>query len=172
MDKKNYINYVKDEEILRILNSVGLEPLEDNYDDNGELIPWIERGDNVIMVRAKNTEDKYADIRASAAQCKKFIPFLALATTIDKIEKTKVEQKRIYDSIDALSEKINIMLGLDKTSVAIENLKAETAPIYIDGKKPVITSEEDLTWNCPDCGNEELLANTICTKCGYDKNNN
>lgn len=98
--------------------------------------------------------------------------FLALATTIDKIEKTKVEQKRIYDSIDALSEKINIMLGLDKTSVAIENLKAETAPIYIDGKKPVITSEDDLTWNCPDCGNEELLANTICTKCGYDKNNN
>ena len=82
---KNYINYVKDEEILKIINSVGLEPLEDNYDDNGELIPWIERGDNVIMVRAKNTEDKYADIRASAAQCKKFIPFLALATTLGSI---------------------------------------------------------------------------------------
>lgn len=96
--------------------------------------------------------------------------FGAQAMTIDKIEKTKTEQKRIYDSIDALSEKINIMLGLDKTSVAIENLKAETAPIYADAKKPLITSEEDLTWNCPDCDNVELAVNTVCTKCGYDKN--
>jgi len=96
--------------------------------------------------------------------------FGAQAMTIDKIEKTKTEQKRIYDSIDALSEKINIMLGLDKTSVAIENLKAETAPIYADAKKPLITSEEDLTWNCPDCDNIELAVNTVCTKCGYDKN--
>ena len=96
--------------------------------------------------------------------------FLALAVTIDRIEKTKVEQKRINDSIDALSEKINIMLGLDKTSVAIENLKAETAPILPDGNVSIITSEEDLTWNCPDCDNVELSANTICTKCGYDKN--
>ena len=80
------------------------------------------------------------------------------------------EQKRIYDSIDALSEKINIMLGLDKTSVAIENLKAETAPIYSDGANPIITSEEDLTWICPDCDNMELSVNTVCTKCGYDKN--
>ena len=96
--------------------------------------------------------------------------FLALAVTIDRIEKTKVEQKRINDSIDALSEKINIMLGLDKTSVAIENLKAETAPILPDGNVSIITREEDLTWNCPDCDNVELSANTICTKCGYDKN--
>ena len=96
--------------------------------------------------------------------------FLAFAVTIDKILKTMKEQKRIYDSIDALSEKINIMLGLDKTSVAIENLKAETAPIYSDASKPIITSEEDLTWNCPDCGNIELSVNTICSKCGYDKN--
>lgn len=96
--------------------------------------------------------------------------FGAQAMIIDKIEKTKTEQKRIYDSIDALSEKINIMLGLDKTSVAIENLKAETAPIYADAKKPLITSEEDLTWNCPDCDNVELAVNTVCTKCGYDKN--
>jgi|GEM_PF-5505550 len=96
--------------------------------------------------------------------------FGAQAMTIDKIEKTKTEQKRIYDSIDALSEKINIMLGLDKTSVAIENLKAETAPIYADAKKPLITSEEDLTWNCPDCDNIELAVNNVCTKCGYDKN--
>ena len=96
--------------------------------------------------------------------------FGAQAMIIDKIEKTKTEQKRIYDSIDALSEKINIMLGLDKTSVAIENLKAETAPIYADAKKPLITSEEDLTWTCPDCDNVELAVNTVCTKCGYDKN--
>lgn len=96
--------------------------------------------------------------------------FLAFAVTIDKILKTMKEQKRIYDSIDALSEKINIMLGLDKTSVAIENLKAETAPIYSDASKPIITSEEDLTWNCPDCGNIELSVNTVCSKCGYDKN--
>jgi len=96
--------------------------------------------------------------------------FLSLAVIIDRIEKTKVEQKRINDSIDALSEKINIMLGLDKTSVAIENLKANTAPLYADGKKPLITSEEDLTWNCPDCNSTELVANTVCTKCGYNKN--
>ena len=98
--------------------------------------------------------------------------FLSLAVLIDRIEKTKIEQKRINDSIDALSEKINIMLGLDKTSVAIENLKAETVPIYSDGTAPMITSEEDLTWNCPDCDNIELSANTICTKCGYDRNKN
>ena len=98
--------------------------------------------------------------------------FLSLAVLIDRIEKTKIEQKRINDSIDALSEKINIMLGLDKTSVAIENLKAETVPIYADGTAPMITSEEDLTWNCPDCDNIELSANTICTKCGYDRNKN
>jgi len=96
--------------------------------------------------------------------------FMALAIIIDKILLTMKEQKRIYDSIDALSEKINIMLGLDKTSVAIENLKAETAPIYADGKKPLITGEEDLSWTCPDCGYDELIANTVCTKCGYDKN--
>ena len=96
--------------------------------------------------------------------------FFSLATIIDKISTTMKEQKRIYDSIDALSEKINIMLGLDKTSVAIENLKAETAPIYADGKKPLITGEEDLSWTCPDCGYDELIANTVCTKCGYDKN--
>ncbi len=98
--------------------------------------------------------------------------FLSLAVIIDRIEKTKVEQKRINDSIDALSEKINIMLGLDKTSVAIENLKAETPPIYADGTAPIITSEEDLTWDCPDCGYTELSANTVCTKCGYDRNKN
>ena len=98
--------------------------------------------------------------------------FLSLAVIIDRIEKTKVEQKRINDSIDALSEKINIMLGLDKTSVAIENLKAETAPVYTDGSSPMITSEKDLTWDCPDCGFTELTANTICTKCGYDRNKN
>ena len=96
--------------------------------------------------------------------------FGAQAMIIDNIEKTKTEQKRIYDSIDALSEKINIMLGLDKTSVAIENLKAETAPIYADAKKPLITSEEDLTWTCPDCDSVELAVNTVCTKCGYAKN--
>lgn len=96
--------------------------------------------------------------------------FMALAVIIDKILLTMKEQKRIYDSIDALSEKINIMLGLDKTSVAIENLKAETAPIYSDGKKPLITGEADLSWTCPDCGYDELIANTVCTKCGYDKN--
>lgn len=98
--------------------------------------------------------------------------FLSLAVIIDRIEKTKVEQKRINDSIDALSEKINIMLGLDKTSVAIENLKAETPLIYTDGNAPMITSEEDLTWDCPDCGYTELSANTVCTKCGYDRNKN
>lgn len=96
--------------------------------------------------------------------------FMAMATIIDKILETRKEQKRIYDSIDALSEKINIMLGLDKTSVAIENLKAETAPVYSDASNPIITSEEDLTWNCPECDNVELAVNTICSKCGYDKN--
>ena len=96
--------------------------------------------------------------------------FMSLALIIDKILKTMKEQKRINDSIDALSEKINIMLGLDKTSVAIENLKAETAPIYSDARNPIITSEEDLTWNCPDCDNVELSVNTVCTKCGYDRN--
>ena len=96
--------------------------------------------------------------------------FMALAVIIDKILETRKEQKRIYDSIDALSEKINIMLGLDKTSVAIENLKAETAPIYSDASNPIIKSEEDLTWNCPDCDNVELAVNTVCSKCGYDKN--
>ena len=62
------------------------------------------------------------------------------------------------------------MLGLDKTSVAIENLKATATPVYSDANNPIITSEEDLTWNCPDCDNEELIANSVCTKCGYDKN--
>jgi len=96
--------------------------------------------------------------------------FFAISSAIDKVMKTMREQKRIYDSIDALSEKINIMLGLDKTTVAIENLKAETAPIYSDAKNPIIKSEEDLTWNCPDCDNIELSVNTVCTKCGYDRN--
>ncbi|MBQ4528917.1 MAG: hypothetical protein II998_12695 [Clostridia bacterium] len=96
--------------------------------------------------------------------------FLSLAIIIDKIIKTMKEQKRIYDSIDALSEKINIMLGLDKTSVAIENLKAEATPVYSDANNPAITKEEDLTWVCPDCGNIELSVNTVCTKCGYDRN--
>lgn len=96
--------------------------------------------------------------------------FASLASVIDKILETRKEQKRIYDSIDALSEKINIMLGLDKTSIAIENLKAETAPVYSDAANPIITSEEDLTWNCPDCDNVELVVNTVCSKCGYDKN--
>ena len=96
--------------------------------------------------------------------------FASLASVIDKILETRKEQKRIYDSIDALSEKINIMLGLDKTSVAIENLKAETAPVYSNASNPIITSEEDLTWNCPDCDNVELAVNTVCSKCGYDKN--
>lgn len=109
-------------------------------------------------------------LKTAAAGLLLSLIFGAQAMIIDKIEKTKTEQKRIYDSIDALSEKINIMLGLDKTSVAIENLKAETAPIYADAKKPLITSEEDLTWNCPDCDNVELAVNTVCTKCGYDKN--
>ena len=109
-------------------------------------------------------------LKTAAAGILLALIFGAQAMIIDKIEKTKTEQKRIYDSIDALSEKINIMLGLDKTSVAIENLKAETAPIYADAKKPLITSEEDLTWNCPDCDNVELAVNTVCTKCGYDKN--
>ncbi len=98
--------------------------------------------------------------------------FVSLAMIIDKILTTRQEQKRIYDSIDALSEKINIMLGLDKTTVAIENLKAETAPIYTEVQKPFITSEEDLTWTCPDCDNIELSVNTVCTKCGYDRNKN
>ena len=96
--------------------------------------------------------------------------FFSISSVIDKVMKTMREQKRIYDSIDALSEKINIMLGLDKTTVAIENLKAETAPVYADAKKPLIKSEEDLTWNCPDCDNIELSVNTVCTKCGYDRN--
>lgn len=109
-------------------------------------------------------------LKTAAAGLLLSLAFGAQAMIIDKIEKTKTEQKRIYDSIDALSEKINIMLGLDKTSVAIENLKAETAPIYADAKKPLITSEEDLTWNCPDCDNIELAVNTVCTKCGYVKN--
>ena len=109
-------------------------------------------------------------LKTAAAGLLLALIFGALAMIIDKIEKTKTEQKRIYDSIDALSEKINIMLGLDKTSVAIENLKAETAPIYADAKKPLITSEEDLTWTCPDCDSVELAVNTVCTKCGYDKN--
>ena len=109
-------------------------------------------------------------LKTAAAGLLLSLIFGAQAMIIDKIEKTKTEQKRIYDSIDALSEKITIMLGLDKTSVAIENLKAETAPIYADAKKPLITSEEDLTWNCPDCDNVELAVNTVCTKCGYDKN--
>ena len=95
--------------------------------------------------------------------------FFSLAIVIDKILHTQREQKRIYDSIDALSEKINIMLGLDKTTVAIENLKAETAPIYSDAKNPIITSEDDLTWSCPECDNIELSVNTTCTKCGYDR---
>ena len=96
--------------------------------------------------------------------------FMSLAVIIDKILKTMKEQKRINDSIDALSEKINIMLGLDKTSVAIENLKAETVPVYSDASNPIITSEEDLTWTCPECDNIELSVNTVCTKCGYDRN--
>ena len=64
------------------------------------------------------------------------------------------------------------MLGLDKTSVAIENLKAETAPIYTTESGTMIKSEEDLTWTCPDCGHIELAANTVCGECGYDKNKN
>lgn len=96
--------------------------------------------------------------------------FMAMAVILDKILETRKEQKRIYDSIDALSEKINIMLGLDKTSIAIENLRAETAPVYSSSSNPIITSEEDLTWNCPDCDNIELAVNTVCSKCGYDKN--
>ena len=96
--------------------------------------------------------------------------FISLSVIIDKILETKKEQKRIYDSIDALSEKINIMLGLDKTSVAIENLKAETAPIYSDAASPIIKSEDDLTWDCPDCNHTELSVNTVCSNCGYDKN--
>ena len=113
-----------------------------------------------------------AQLKTAAAGLLITLLFFSLSIIIDKIENTKTEQKRIYDSIDALSEKINIMLGLDKTSVAIENLTAETAPIYADAKKPLITSEEDLTWNCPDCDNIELAVNTVCTKCGYDKNAN
>ena len=98
--------------------------------------------------------------------------YFSLSVIIDKILKTCKEQKRIYDSIDALSEKINIMLGLDKTSIAIENLKAETAPVYSDASNPIITSEDDLTWDCPDCNYTELSVNTVCSKCGYDKNAN
>ncbi len=109
-------------------------------------------------------------IKIAAAGLLIALVFLSLAMIIDKILETKKEQKRIYDSIDALSEKINIMLGLDKTSVAIENLKAETAPVYADGQKPLITSEDDLTWNCPRCDYTELSVNTVCSKCGYDKN--
>ena len=98
--------------------------------------------------------------------------FFAFAVVIDMIIKTMKEQKRINDSIAALSEKINIMLGLDKTTVAIENLKAETAPIYTTESGTMIKSEEDLTWTCPDCGHIELAANTVCSDCGYDKNKN
>ncbi len=124
----------------------------------------------VTIILCIIADEFMVQLKTAAAGLLLALIFGAQAMTIDKIEKTKTEQKRIYDSIDALSEKINIMLGLDKTSVAIENLKAETAPIYADAKKPLITSEEDLTWNCPDCDNIELAVNTVCTKCGYDKN--
>ena len=109
-------------------------------------------------------------LKTAGCGCLVALLFMSLGIVIDKILKTRQEQKRIYDSIDALSEKINIMLGLDKTSVAIENLKAETVPVYSDANNPIITSEEDLTWNCPDCDNVELSVNTICSKCGYDRN--
>lgn len=124
----------------------------------------------VTVILCIIADEFMVQLKTAAAGLLLALIFGAQAMIIDKIEKTKTEQKRIYDSIDALSEKINIMLGLDKTSVAIENLKAETAPIYADAKKPLITSEEDLTWNCPDCDNVELAVNTVCTKCGYDKN--
>lgn len=124
----------------------------------------------VTVILCIIADEFMVQLKTAAAGLLLSLIFGAQAMIIDKIEKTKSEQKRIYDSIDALSEKINIMLGLDKTSVAIENLKAETAPIYADAKKPLITSEEDLTWNCPDCDNVELAVNTVCTKCGYDKN--
>ena len=124
----------------------------------------------VTIILCIIADEFMVQLKTAAAGLLLSLIFGAQAMIIDKIEKTKTEQKRIYDSIDALSEKINIMLGLDKTSVAIENLKAETAPIYADAKKPLITSEEDLTWNCPDCDNVELAVNTVCTKCGYDKN--
>ena len=124
----------------------------------------------VTVILCIIADEFMVQLKTAAAGLLLSLIFGAQAMIIDKIEKTKTEQKRIYDSIDALSEKINIMLGLDKTSVAIENLKAETAPIYADAKKPLITSEEDLTWNCPDCDNVELAVNTVCTKCGYDKN--
>ena len=124
----------------------------------------------VTVILCIIADEFMVQLKTAAAGLLISLIFGAQAMIIDKIEKTKTEQKRIYDSIDALSEKINIMLGLDKTSVAIENLKAETAPIYADAKKPLITSEEDLTWNCPDCDNVELAVNTVCTKCGYDKN--
>ena len=124
----------------------------------------------VTIILCIIADEFMVQLKTAAAGLLLALIFGAQAMIIDKIEKTKTEQKRIYDSIDALSEKINIMLGLDKTSVAIENLKAETAPIYADAKKPLITSEEDLTWNCPDCDNVELAVNTVCTKCGYDKN--
>lgn len=94
--------------------------------------------------------------------------YTSLAIIVDKIAKTTQEQKRIYDSINALSEKIDILLGTDKISVAIENLKADNSINYEEDM--AIKSEEDLTWNCPDCENVELYANTICTKCGYDRN--
>ena len=96
--------------------------------------------------------------------------YTSLAMIIDKIAKTTQEQKRIYDSINALSEKIDILLGTDKISVAIENLKADNSISYENEEDVAIKSEEDLTWNCPDCNNIELYANTICTKCGYDRN--
>ncbi len=124
----------------------------------------------VTIILCIIADEFMVQLKTAAAGLLLALIFGAQAMIIDKIEKTKTEQKRIYDSIDALSEKINIMLGLDKTSVAIENLKAETAPIYADAKKPLIASEEDLTWNCPDCDNIELAVNTVCTKCGYDKN--
>lgn len=114
--------------------------------------------------------DFIVKLKIAGGGCLVALLFMSLGITIDKILKTRQEQKRIYDSIDALSEKINIMLGLDKTSVAIENLKAETTPVYADANNPIITSEEDLTWNCPDCDNVELSVNTVCSKCGYDRN--
>ena len=95
----------------------------------------------VTIILCIIADEFMVQLKTAAAGLLLSLIFGAQAMIIDKIEKTKTEQKRIYDSIDALSEKINIMLGLDKTSVAIENLKAETAPIYADAKKPLITSE-------------------------------